>query len=952
MTSKSSKKKKSNVSTAMVHPIQNQDKSDDSKNFEPLDDKAAEQLCSSTMKPSEISFESSSSSEEEKTKIKSSTIEDGSNKNLEDDIIHQTSEVGKSIKPQLVPESNFLSSLSEAVTDVIPQNTPNSQHSAEQVLWVKIQNYNFDYKGTKTSHIILFGLARGYQIWLVMENGNIEEIVSERQGPLKIGHLLPYYPEPLHPHLCNVDKYAPKRPLMAMIEAFSPTPESQFCQISFLSFITSTIVTKINFHEPIADVQSSNQCLLVLFTNKIVILDQLTYTVQHEINNIILGCLSSSNSNDLAGCLPAVALSGAFIAYVDKNFNKNLQSCGGAVIEENNTSVSSQFYNAAKTLTKSVGIFSGSIKPSHSRDGSISTDDYGIVTIIDVEKMVPSKASSKIPQNANEYTLAHFVAHDSPIGFLAFAPQSNLLLTAPQSTTLLHLFNINIHSGSSALTTVTHLYTLNRGTSAAKIIDVSFSNDCRWLLVTTNHGTSHLFAINPYGGSVTNRTHSGKFVNKEGKFERSAGIAAENVSSKGRNEKINTNTFFKEHPSVIFHSNLSKSVINPRVQYHSRPINLSSVSKIKPRLFSTENFSAWATDNTFIDLTSMAKSNRNVNEGYTRKFESGRKIATKFIPSFSHEIIDNSNEKNSLHSLKQSILIVNNEGLLTEYTIHLKKERHNSNTSITSTTLSELFSSSPSGGNFMGFTNTTQGQGNSSPTQGQTNDPKIHVKVIPKLQWVLQRTKSCVDLRLPIKENNPILNMINKVKMIDEEELSSKRPKSPSSPTILNNWVENIEASTYSGPHRRLWMGPQILFAQYAINEQHSSADLITPSYETNCMNSKCVPIVYETKRSSQTFQQGSNNTTGNDYDSSSSHVICSRSWSQNNEITLFNHDDTNSSIKTKIEEAMKEMSSNSIDDFDKTDSIRLPSSISTSSSGRSYSDSNQDLMQLSGMDL
>uniref|UniRef100_A0A0K0DT37 BCAS3 domain-containing protein n=1 Tax=Strongyloides stercoralis TaxID=6248 RepID=A0A0K0DT37_STRER len=962
MTSKSSKKKKSNVSTAMVHPIQNQNITTTTNEepcdkpstlYEPLNDKDAEQLCSSTMKPSEIVMDKDY--DNEASTSKSGNINNESDNRTSDDKSH-TLEIGKSIKPQLVPESTIFTSISEVVTDVIPQNSPNPQHLAEQVLWVKIQNYSFDYKGAKTSYVIIFGLARGYQIWLVMDNGNIEEVVSERQGPLKIGHLLPFYPEPLHNETSVVDKFISKRPIMALIEAFSPTLESQFCQLSFLSFVTATVVTKIDFHEPIADIQSSNQCLLVLFTNKIIILDQLTYTIYHEINNISLGCICTNNSNDLGSSLPAVALSGSFIAYVDKIFNKNLQSCGGAVIEEESTSYSSQVLNVAKTITKSVGFFSSTSKSqvsSPSNRNTISTNEYGIVTVIDIQKM--SLENGKVGQNPSEYTLAHFIAHDSSIGFLAFAPQSNILLTAPQSTTLLHLFNINVHSGCSSLTTISHLYTLHRGTSSARVIDASFSDDCRWLLVTTNHGTSHLFAINPYGGPVTNRTHGGKFVNKDGKFERSAGIGTEKVNSKGRNEKTNINSFFKEHPSVLFHQSLSKSVINPRVQYTNKPINLSAVCKIKPRLFSTENFSAWASDNTFIDLTSMGKSSKNLNEGYTRKFESGRKIATKFVSSFSHDSYDGCSDKNPVQSLKQSILIVDNQGILTEYTINLKKERHNSNTSITSATLADIFSSSPSSGSFGSHNNNITNQGgNSSPTQSTsiTTDPKMNVITIPKYQWILQRTKSCVDIRLPIKENNPILKMIN-----DAKNLESFTPR-PISPTNMqNNWVENIETSTYSGPHRRIWMGPQITFAQY-VNIEHLSADLITPSYDSNNFNgtgsSKCIPIVYDSKRLSLTLQN-SNFNDGccmNAYESSQ--IICSSSWGQNKEITLFgNNDETSSSIKNKIEEAMKEMSSVSIDDFDRTDSVRLPSSISTSSSGgRSYSDSNQDLMQLSGMDL
>lgn len=59
-----------------------------------------------------------------------------------------------------------------------------------------------------------------------------------------------------------------------------------------------------------------------------------------------------------------------------------------------------------------------------------------------------------------------------------------------------------------------------------QVIDSIFSFDNRWLSIATNHGTTHVFAITPYGGPVTARTHCAKFVNKESRFQRSAGITS------------------------------------------------------------------------------------------------------------------------------------------------------------------------------------------------------------------------------------------------------------------------------------------------------------------------------------------------------------------------------------------------------------------------------------------
>lgn len=41
-----------------------------------------------------------------------------------------------------------------------------------------------------------------------------------------------------------------------------------------------------------------------------------------------------------------------------------------------------------------------------------------------------------------------------------------------------------------------------------------------------------------------------------------------------------------------------------------------------------------------------------------------------------------------------------------------------------------------------------------------------------------------------------------------------------------SSWLPHIEVITYSGPHRRLWMGPQFSFGVYAPTG-HSSAQLV-----------------------------------------------------------------------------------------------------------------------------
>lgn len=166
--------------------------------------------------------------------------------------------------------------------------------------------------------------------------------------------------------------------------------------------------------------------------------------------------------------------------------------------------------------------------------------------------------------------MAHFVAHDCPVGFIAFGNGGQLVFTSNLSATTFHLFLLQPHP-TPTLSSVQHLYTLHRGnsiakvyaskgyiaTSSLKVIDCAFSADNRWLSVSTNHGTTHVFAITPYGGPISMRTHGGKFVNKESRFERTAGLTAEHVSrtvhhSSSRGNTLSSTTF--KYVASVSHS--------------------------------------------------------------------------------------------------------------------------------------------------------------------------------------------------------------------------------------------------------------------------------------------------------------------------------------------------------------------------------------------------------------
>ena len=61
--------------------------------------------------------------------------------------------------------------------------------------------------------------------------------------------------------------------------------------------------------------------------------------------------------------------------------------------------------------------------------------------------------------------------------------------------------------------------------SAPQVQDMCFSQDSRWVAVSTLRGTTHVFPLNPYGGAPCARTHmSPRVVNRMSRFQKSAGL--------------------------------------------------------------------------------------------------------------------------------------------------------------------------------------------------------------------------------------------------------------------------------------------------------------------------------------------------------------------------------------------------------------------------------------------
>ncbi|KAF1793741.1 hypothetical protein JG687_00001128 [Phytophthora cactorum] len=116
--------------------------------------------------------------------------------------------------------------------------------------------------------------------------------------------------------------------------------------------------------------------------------------------------------------------------------------------------------------------------------------------------------------------LANFPCHSTALVNLSLDFSGLLLATSSTKGQNLHVYRlspplqsvVNKPSGSSVVGhgTLNHqlVYKLQRGITHASIQDIAFSQDGKWINVTSAHGTSHLYALHPEGARISADTHA------------------------------------------------------------------------------------------------------------------------------------------------------------------------------------------------------------------------------------------------------------------------------------------------------------------------------------------------------------------------------------------------------------------------------------------------------------
>lgn len=121
-----------------------------------------------------------------------------------------------------------------------------------------------------------------------------------------------------------------------------------------------------------------------------------------------------------------------------------------------------------------------------------------------------------------QQVVCSFQCHATALVNLAFDASGTLLATGSTKGQNLHVYRLAPPLQTVANNKGHHvkknpdagcfhhqlLYKLQRGITHASIQDIAFSQDAKWISITSAHGTSHLFAIHPDGARISADTHT------------------------------------------------------------------------------------------------------------------------------------------------------------------------------------------------------------------------------------------------------------------------------------------------------------------------------------------------------------------------------------------------------------------------------------------------------------
>lgn len=436
---------------------------------------------------------------------------------------------------------------------------PEDDSHRDQVQWAGFDK--LEVRENVVHSVLLLGFMNGFQVWDIEDVDDVRELISKQDGRVVF---LQMQPRPISTEQAD-EKFNAARPLLLIVTGdgtaaggsvqsgygsgygggignHSQTGSNNFVPtvVLFYSMRTHSYAHVLRFRQAVYTVRCSRRFVAIALASQIRCYDAITLEDTFSV-------LTYPTPQGVQGYGP-LAVGPRWLAYAG---NQALFSSTGRI--------SPQHLTPSPGVSPSTSPANGSLVAHYAKESSKQIA-AGIVTLGDMgyktftkycPEFRPDGANSPrsgspswrhnsngLPGHVHEpdyagtvivrdyvskSVVAQFRAHTSPLSALCFDPSGTLLVTASVHGHNLNVFRImpflsgNGSSSSSfdVNTSYAHLYKLSRGVTHAVIQDISFSDDSHWIAISSSRGTSHLFAISPFGGAVSLHTHEGNVVDEK-----------------------------------------------------------------------------------------------------------------------------------------------------------------------------------------------------------------------------------------------------------------------------------------------------------------------------------------------------------------------------------------------------------------------------------------------------
>ncbi|KAJ7981618.1 Autophagy-related protein like [Quillaja saponaria] len=390
----------------------------------------------------------------------------------------------------------------------------------DQVIWAGFDKLEEGHGVIR--QVLLLGYRSGFQVWDVEDANNVRDIVSRHDGLVSFMQMLPksITLNKVGDKLAN--KLADCHPLLVVCADASlsggdniqdglatPGMSTSNCHdqvngnflptvVRFYSLRSQSYVHVLKFRSVVYSVRCSSRVVAVSQATQIHCFDAATLEREYT---ILMNPICPGSGGIGYGPL---AVGPRWIAY-----------SGTPVVVSNSGRVSPQHVTPSASFP---GFSSNGSLVTHYAKESSKQLAAGIATLGDMGYKKLSRYCSELLPDTNNSLQSNpgLRVNGTVNGHSTDADNVGMVIVKDiDSKVVIAQFRAHrICWGSDDGSSYVHLYRLQRGFTNAVIQDISFSDDSSWIMISSSRGTSHLFAINPWGGAVDIQCADASFTAK------------------------------------------------------------------------------------------------------------------------------------------------------------------------------------------------------------------------------------------------------------------------------------------------------------------------------------------------------------------------------------------------------------------------------------------------------